>query len=162
MFDILLLAYQMDRTRVATFMLNNDLSNMRFPSLDGVSSGIHELSHHANDETRLAHYQMVNEFQVKLWSEFLQKMAAKNEGERSLLDNSMILLTSSLMDGNAHDSKQLPVVLAGGGGGTIKGGQAYDLSADPNRKLCRLHLALMDRMGVRVERFGDAENALAI
>jgi len=68
----------------------------------------------------------------------------------------------SLMDGNAHDSKQLPVVLAGGGGGTIKGGQAYDLSADPNRKLCRLHLALMDRMGVRVERFGDAENALAI
>ena len=55
-----------------------------------------------------------------------------------------------------------PVVLAGGGGGTIKGGQAYDLSADPNRKLCRLHLALMDRMGVRVDRFGDAENALAI
>ncbi|MDP4791219.1 MAG: DUF1552 domain-containing protein [Verrucomicrobiales bacterium] len=162
MFDILLLAYQMDRTRVATFMLNNDLSNMRFPSLDGVSSGIHELSHHANDETRLAHYQKVNEFQVKLWSEFLQKMAATNEGERSLLDNSMILLTSSLMDGNAHDSKQLPVVLAGGGGGTIKGGQAYDLSADPNRKLCRLHLALMDRMGVRVDRFGDAENALAI
>lgn len=162
MFDILLLAYQMDRTRVATFMLNNDLSNMRFPSLDGVSSGIHELSHHANDETRLAHYQKVNEFQVKLWSEFLQKMAATNEGERSLLDNSMILMTSSLMDGNAHDSKQLPVVLAGGGGGTIKGGQAYDLSADPNRKLCRLHLALMDRMGVRVDRFGDAENALAI
>ena len=162
MFDILLLAYQMDRTRVATFMLNNDLSNMRFPSIDGVSSGIHELSHHANDETRLAHYQKVNEFQVKLWSEFLQKMAATNEGERSLLDNSMILLTSSLMDGNAHDSKQLPVVLAGGGGGTIKGGQAYDLSADPNRKLCRLHLALMDRMGVRVDRFGDAENALAI
>jgi hypothetical protein len=162
MFDILLLAYQMDRTRVATFMLNNDLSQMRFPSLDGVSSGIHELSHHQNDETRLAHYQKVNEFQVKLWSEFLQKMAATNEGERSLLDNSMILLTSSLMDGNAHDSRQLPVVLAGGGGGTIKGGQAYDLSADPNRKLCRLHLALMDRMGVRVERFGDAENALAI
>lgn len=162
MFDILLLAYQMDRTRVATFMLNNDLSNMRFPSLEGVSSGIHELSHHANDETRLSHYQKVNEFQVKLWSEFLQKMAATNEGERSLLDNSMILLTSSLMDGNAHDSKQLPVVLAGGGGGTIKGGRAYDLSADPNRKLCRLHLALMDRMGVRVDHFGDAENALEI
>ena len=162
MFDILLLAFQMDRTRVATFMLNNDLSNMRFPSLDGVTSGIHELSHHANDETRLAHYQKVNEFQVKLWAEFLTKMAATNEGERSLLDNSMILLTSSLMDGNAHDSRQLPVVLAGGGGGTIKGGKAYDLSKDPNRKLCRLHLALMDRMGVRVNQFGDAENALAI
>jgi len=162
MFEILLLAFQMDRTRVATFMLNNDLSNMRFPSLDGVSSGIHELSHHAGDETRLAHYQKVNEFQVKLWAEFLQKMAATDEGERSLLDNSMILLTSSLMDGNAHDSTKLPIVLAGGGRGTIKGGQAYDLSNDPNRKLCRLHLALMDRMGVKVDHFGDAENALAI
>ena len=162
MFDILLLAFQMDRTRVATFMLNNDLSNMRFPSLDGVTSGIHELSHHAGDETRLAHYQRVNEFQVRLWSEFLQRMAATNEGERSLLDNSMILLMSSLMDGNAHDSRQLPIVLAGGGGGTIKGGQAYDLSGESNRRLCRLHIALMDRMGVHVEKFGDAENALVI
>lgn len=162
MFDILLLAFQMDRTRVATFMLNNDLSNMRFPSLEGVTSGIHELSHHANDETRLAHYQRVNEFQVKLWAEFLQKMAETNEGERSLLDNSMILLTSSLMDGNAHDSRQLPVVLAGGGGGTIQGGRAYDFSEDPNRKLCRLHLALMERMGVKLDRFGDAEQLLAI
>lgn len=162
MFDIMLLAFQMDRTRVATFMMNNDLSNMRFPSLDGVTSGIHELSHHANDETRLSHYQKVNEHQVKLWAEFLQKMDATNEGERSLLENSMILLTSSLMDGNAHDSRQLPVVLAGLGGGTIKGGQAYDLSEAPNRKLCRLHIALMDRMGVRVEHFGDADQALAI
>jgi hypothetical protein len=162
MFDILLLAFQMDRTRVATFMMNNDLSNMRFPSVEGVRAGIHELSHHAGDETRLDHYQRVNEFQVKLWSEFLAKMAATNEGERNLLENSMVLLTSSLMDGNAHDSRQLPVVLAGGGGGTIQGGRYHDLSKDPNRKLCRLHLALMDRMGVHTARFGDAENALAI
>jgi hypothetical protein len=162
MFDIMLLAFQMDRTRVATFMLNNDLSNMRFPSLEGVTSGLHELSHHAGDETRLAHYQRVNEFQVKLWSEFLQRMEATDEGERTLLDNSMVLLTSSLMDGNAHDSRQLPVVLAGGGGGTVKGGQAYDLTAAPDRRLCRLHLALMDRMGVHVDRFGDAENVLEI
>ena len=162
MFDILLLAFQMDRTRVATFMLNNDLSNMRFPSLDGITSGIHQLSHHAGDETRLAQYQRVNEFQVRLWSEFLQRMAATNEGERSLLDNSMVLLTSSLMDGNAHDSRQLPVVLAGGGGGTITGGKVHDLGGESNRRLCRLHIALMDRMGVHVEKFGDAENALVI
>lgn len=162
MFDIMLLAFQMDRTRVATFMLNNDLSNMRFPSLDGVTSGIHQLSHHANDETRLSHYQQVNEHQVRLWSEFLQKMAATDEGERSLLDNSMVLLTSSLMDGNAHDSRQLPVVLAGLGGGTIKGGRYYDLSEDPERKLCRLHIALMDRMGLHIEQFGDADKVLAI
>jgi len=162
MFDILVLAFQMDRTRVATFMMNNDLSNMRFAGLEGISGGIHELSHHAGDETRLSMYQRVNEYQVKLWGEALAKMQATNEGERTLLENSMILLTSSLFDGNAHDSRQLPVVLAGGGGGTIQGGRYHDLSADPNRKLCRLHLALMDRMGVHVDHFGDAENALAI
>lgn len=162
MFDIMLLAFQMDRTRVATFMLNNDLSNMRFPSLDGISGGIHELSHHAGDEHRLSMYQRVNEHQVKLWGEFLAKMQATNEGERTLLENSMIVLTSSLYDGNAHDSRQLPVVLAGGGGGTIQGGRFHDLTEDPNRKLCRLHIALMERMGLRVAHFGDAENALAI
>ncbi len=162
MFDIMLLAFQMDRTRVATFMMNNDLSNMRFPSLEGVQAGIHELSHHANDDKRLADYQRVNEHQVRLWAEFLAKMQATNEGERSLLDNSMILLTSSLMDGNAHDSRELPVVMAGLGGGSIKGGRFHDLSADANRKLCRLHLAMMDRMGLRMDHFGDAENALAI
>lgn len=161
MFDIMLLAFQMDRTRVATFMMNNDLSNMRFPSLDGISAGIHELSHHANDEHRLAMYQRVNEHQVRLWAEFLAKMQATNEGERTLLENSMILLTSSLWDGNAHDSTQLPLVLAGNGGGTIKGGRMLDYSKDPNRKLCRLHLALMDRMGVKVDHFGDAEQSLA-
>jgi len=162
MFDIMVLAFQMDRTRVATFMMNNDLSNMRFPSLESVTGGIHELSHHANDEHRLDMYQQVNQHQVKLWGEALAKMQATNEGERTLLENSMIMLTSSLFDGNAHDSRQLPVVLAGGGGGTIQGGRFHDLSADPNRKLCRLHIALMDRMGLHVDHFGDAENALAI
>jgi hypothetical protein len=162
MFDIMVLAFQMDRTRVATFMMNNDLSNMRFAGLDGVSSGIHELSHHAGDEKRLDMYQRVNEYQVKLWAEALTKMHQTNEGERTLLENSMIILTSSLFDGNAHDSRQLPVVLAGGGGGTIKGNRYHDLLNDPNRKLCRLHLALMDRMGMRVDHFGDAESALQI
>lgn len=162
MFDIMLLAFQMDRTRVATFMMNNDLSNMRFPSLEGISGGIHELSHHANDEHRLDMYQRVNQHQVKLWGEFLTKMQATNEGERSLLENSMVMLTSSLFDGNAHDSRQLPVVLAGNGGGSIQAGRFHDLSADPNRKMCRLHIALMDRMGLHVGHFGDAENALAI
>ncbi len=160
MFDIMVLGFQMDRTRVATFMMNNDLSGMHFRDLAGVTSGIHELSHHANDEHRLDMYQKVNEYQVKLWAEALTKMANTNEGERSLLDNSMVMLTSSLFDGNAHESTQLPVVLAGLGGGTIKGGRFYDYSKQENRKLCRLHLALMDRMGVHMGRFGDAESAM--
>jgi hypothetical protein len=160
MFDILVLAFQMDRTRVATFMLNNDLSNMNF-GLEGVKGGIHELSHHANDPGRLDQYQRVNEHHMQLWAEALQKMAATNEGERSLLDNSMVLFTSSLFDGNAHDSRQLPVLLAGGGGGTIRGGRMLDYSKEENRKLCRLHMALMDRMGVKTHHFGDADLALS-
>ena len=162
MLDIVVLALQMDRTRVATLMLNNDLSGVVFPSLQGIRGGNHELSHHANDAERLAMYQRVNQHFVKLWSEALQKMADTNEGERSLLDNSMVMLMSSLWDGNAHDSTQLPLLVAGGGGGSIRGGRLMDFSAEPkeDRKLCRLHLALMDRMGLHMERFGDAEKAL--
>ncbi|MCB1226227.1 MAG: DUF1552 domain-containing protein [Verrucomicrobiales bacterium] len=160
MLDILVLALQMDRTRVATLMLSNDLSGVVFPSLQGISAGSHELSHHAGDATRLDHYQRVNQHFVQLWSEALDKMARTMEGERSLLDNSMFLMLSSLMDGNAHDSRQLPVLLAGGGGGTIRGNRYHDLSGQENRKLCRLHLALMDRMGVHMDHFGDAENAI--
>ncbi|MBX7210507.1 MAG: DUF1552 domain-containing protein [Verrucomicrobiaceae bacterium] len=161
MFDIMVLGFQMDRTRVVTFMMNNDLSGMHFAGLPGITSGIHELSHHAGDEQRLSKYQQVNEYQVKLWAEALTKMANTNEGERSLLDNSMVMLTSSLFDGNAHDSTQLPVVLAGLGGGTIKGGKYLDYSKQENRKLCRLHMALMDRMGVHMGHFGDADSAIS-
>lgn len=159
MLDIMVLAFQMDRTRVVTNMLTNDLSNMNFGFL-GVKGGQHELSHHANDADRLASYQKGNEYMVKVWSEALQKMEATNEGERTLLDNSMIMLTSSLYDGNAHDSTQLPLLLAGGGGGTLRGGRYFDYSKDPNRKLCRLHLAMMERMGVKTDHFGDADNPL--
>lgn len=160
MLDIMVLAFQMDRTRVVSLMLNNDLSGMNFGYLGDIRGGLHELSHHANDPSRLAMYQKANEYHMRLWSAALAKMDATSEGERSLLDNSMVLFCSSLMDGNAHDSKQLPVLLAGGGGGSVKGGRLLDYSNDPNRKLCRLHLALMERMGVRMNRFGDADTAL--
>jgi hypothetical protein len=160
MLDILTLAFQMDRTRVATLMLNNDLSGMNFGYLGGISGGLHELSHHANDPARLAMYQKANEYHMQLLAGMLEKMRQTNEGERTLLDNSMLLFCSSLMDGNAHDSKQLPVLLAGGGGGSLRGGRLLDYSKDPNRRLCRLHLALMERIGMRLDRFGDADSAL--
>jgi hypothetical protein len=141
-------------------MMTNDLSSMNFDFI-GVKGGQHELSHHANDADRLALYQRANQYMVEAWAETLQKMHATNEGERSLLENSMVVLTSSLWDGNAHDSTQLPLLVAGNGGGTIKGGRLLDYSKDPNKKLCRLHLAMMDRMGVKVDHFGDAEQSLA-
>ncbi len=161
MLDILVLALQMDRTRVATLMLNNDLSGMNLGYLGGIKGGLHELSHHSNDPARLAMYQKANQYHVELWAAALAKMRDTQEGERSLLDNSMVLFCSSLFDGNAHDSRRLPILLAGGGAGTLRGGRMLDYSADPNRKLCRLHLALMERMGVRLDRFGDADSALA-
>jgi hypothetical protein len=160
MCDILLLAFQMDRTRVATLMLNNDLSNMNFGFLGGIHGGQHELSHHANNADRLDQYQRVNEYHMALLARLLGKMDATSEGERTLLDNSMVLFCSSLMDGNSHDSKELPIVLAGGGGGTIQGGRVHDLRGREDRRLCRLHLALMQRMGVEVGRFGDADAPL--
>lgn len=160
MCDILLLAFQMDRTRVATLMLNNDLSNMNFGFLGGIHGGQHELSHHANNPERLEQYQRVNEYHVALLARLLAKMEETVEGERTLLDNSMVLFCSSLMDGNAHDSRELPVVLAGGGGGTIRGGRVHDLREAEDRRLCRLHLAAMQRMGMSVERFGDADAPL--
>ncbi|MEI6713421.1 MAG: DUF1552 domain-containing protein [Verrucomicrobiota bacterium] len=161
MLDILVLAFQMDRTRVATLMLNNDLSGMNFGYLGGIKGGLHELSHHSNDPARMAMYQKANEYHMQLWARALTKMQATNEGERSLLDNSMIMFCSSLYDGNAHDSRKLPILLAGGGGGTIRGGRLLDYSQDPNRKLCRLHMAIMDRMGIHMNRFGDADTALS-
>ena len=160
MFDIMVLAFQMNKTRVATFMLNNDLSSMDYGFLDGVRGHSHGLSHHGRNPENKAMYQKANEFNVGMWAEALKKMAATNEGERSLLDNSMIVLLSSLMDGNAHDSKQLPVVVAGRGGNSIKGGQVLDYTDKENRRLCRLHLSLLDRMGVTQERFGDADSRI--
>ncbi len=158
--DIMVLAFQMDRTRIATMMLNNDLSQMNLGFLGNIKGGIHELSHHAGNEERLDMYQRVNQYHMQLLSETLQKMDQTDEGERSLLDNSMILFCSSLWDGNSHDSRQLPVLLAGGGGGTIKGGRMLDYSKQENRKLCRLHLAVMNRMGLKTDHFGDADTAL--
>lgn len=160
MLDILVLAFQMDRTRVATLMLNNDLSQMNLSFLGGITGGLHELSHHSNDAGRLTMYQKANQYHIQLWSEALQKMQQTNEGERTLLDNSMVMFCSSLFDGNAHDSHQLPIVLAGGGGGTIKGGRLLDYTGQENRKLCRLYMAMMDRMGVNMDHFGDADTAL--
>lgn len=157
MFDIITLAYQMDKTRVATFMMTNDLSNVNFSHVDGINGGSHEMSHHTNRPDKLATYQKINQHMIGLWSQFLQKMNAIQEGERTLLENSMILMCSSLYDGNAHDSKQLPVLLAGRGGGSIKSGQVIDLiEKQEEKKMCRLHLALMQRMGMKVSSFGDA------
>jgi Protein of unknown function (DUF1552) len=161
MLDIMVLAFQMDRTRVVSQMMTNDLSGMKFDFM-GLKGDQHEMSHHSHDPARLEIYQQTNQYMVQAWAGALQKMQETQEGERTLLENSLMLLTSSLWDGNEHDSEQLPVVLAGSGGGRLRGGRLHDFQKEPNRKLCRLYLSLMDYMGLKTHRFGDAEEALVL
>ncbi|MDB5171897.1 MAG: hypothetical protein JWO87_2484 [Phycisphaerales bacterium] len=155
MSDILVLAFRTDTTRVATLKLNNDHSSLRFPNLK-IDYMIHHLLSHSDG----ADWLRVNQFFSQQVAYIAQKMDQVQEGERTLLDNSMILFLSSMMTGN-HDNQQLPVVMLGGGGGQIKTGRVLDYLDKPNRKMCSLYLSLMDKTGVRLESFGDSKERLA-
>jgi hypothetical protein len=154
MCDILVLGFQTDTTRITTLKLNNDHSSLRFPNL-GVDYMIHHLLSHSDS----ADWLKVNQFFVKQLAYIARKLDAIQEGERTLLDNTMLLYCSSMLNGN-HDANQLPVVLVGGGGGRIRGGRVLDYKEKPNRQMCRLFLSMMDKMDVRPGTFGDARQAL--
>jgi hypothetical protein len=155
MCDLLVLAFQTDTTRVCTLKLNNDHSSLRFPDL-GVDYMIHHLLSHSDT----ADWLKVNQFFLEQVAYVARKLDAIQEGERTALDNSMILYCSSMLTGS-HDATQLPVVLLGGAGGQIQGGRILDYLGRPDRQMCRLYLSLMDKVGVRPERFGDATSKLA-
>ena len=154
MCDILVLGFQTDTTRITTLKLNNDHSSLRFPHL-GVDYMIHHLLSHSDSTDWLK----VNQFFVAQLAYVAGKLAAIQEGERTALDNSMLLFCSSMMNGG-HDASQLPVVLLGKGGGQIETGRVLDYRQDSNRQMCRLYLALMAKMGVHLDRFGDASEPL--
>ncbi len=154
MCDILVLAFRTDTTRVCTLKLNNDHSSLRFPHLK-----VDYMIHHLLSHTDGADWLKVNRFFAEQVAYIAQKLDAVREGDRTLLDNSMILYLSSMMTGN-HDNQQLPVVLVGRGGGRIKTGRTLDYRNKPNRRMCSLYLSLMDKMGVRLEGFGDSKERL--
>ena len=154
MCDILVLAFQTDTTRVCTLKLNNDHGTLRFPHL-GVDYMIHHLLSHSDTDDWLK----VNQFFLEEMAYLARKMDGIQEGERTLLDNSMLMLCSSMIHGN-HDANQLPVVMLGGGGGRIKGGQNLNYLEKPDRQMCRLYLSMMEKMDVRLDTFGDAREAL--
>ncbi|MSU37286.1 MAG: DUF1552 domain-containing protein [Pedosphaera sp.] len=154
MCDILVLAFQTDTTRLCTLKLNNDHSSLRFPNL-GVDYMIHHLLSHSDT----ADWLKVNQFFLKQLAYVARKLDAIQEGGRTALDNSMLLLCSSMLTGG-HDATQLPVILVGGGGGRIHGGRVLDYKEKPNRQMCRLYLSLMEKMDVRLNRFGDATERL--
>jgi hypothetical protein len=154
MADILVLGFQTDATRISTLKLNNDHSSLRFPNL-GVDYMIHHLLSHSDTPDWLK----VNQFFAEQVSYIARKLDAIQEGPRTLLDNSMLLFCSSMLTGN-HDARQLPVVLLGGGGGRIQGGRILDYTDKPERQMCRLYLSMMDKMNVRLPKFGDATSPL--
>ena len=154
MSDILVLGFQTDSTRVGTLKLNNDHSSLRFPNL-GVDYMIHHLLSHSDT----AEWLKVNRFFTEQVAYVARKLAAIQEGPRTALDNSMLLFLSSMMSGS-HDATQLPVVMVGGGGGRIQGGRVLNYRGKPDRQMCRLYLSLMDKVGVRPARFGDAAKPL--
>lgn len=155
MCDILVLGFQTDATRITTLKLNNDHSSLRFPHL-GVDYMIHHLLSHSDTPDWLK----VNQFFVEQLAYIAGKLDGIQEGERTALDNSMLLFCSSMLTGG-HDATQLPVVLVGRGGGKIHGGRVLDYSGQQDRQMCRLYLSMMEKMDVSLDAFGDATEPLA-
>jgi hypothetical protein len=158
MCDIVALGFQTDKTRVASLLLARDLSALYYPFL-GVSKQHHGASHYDIEED----YQKIVHFQVSQLAYLAQRLDAMPEGASTVLDNSCLLFLSNMWSGTKHDNKKVPVVTIGGLGGKLETGRALDYfeSGDDNRKLCSLYLGIMDRMGVELAEFGDAETRLA-
>jgi hypothetical protein len=154
MCDILVLAFQTDTTRVCTLKLNNDHSSLRFPHLR-VDYMIHHLLSHSDT----ADWLRVNQFFVEQVAYIARRLDAIREGERTALDNTMLLFMSSMMTGQ-HDASQLPAILVGRGGGRIQGGRVLNYRNQPNRQMCRLYLSMLDKLNIRPGRFGDASEPL--
>ena len=154
MCDILVLGFQTDTTRVSTLKLNNDHSSLRFPHL-GVDYMIHHLLSHSDG----ADWLKVNQFFVEQLGYIARKLDGIQEGDRTLLDNSMLMMCSSMMTGG-HNNDQLPVVIVGKGGGRIETGRSLNYRDKPDRQMCRLYMSMMDKMNVRPKTFGDATEAL--
>jgi len=153
--DLLVVAWQADLTRVASFMFANDGSNRSFPFL-GVPDGHHETSHHGGDPGKLEKLAKINRFHVEQLAYLLGKLAAASDGDGSLLDHALVTYGCGISDGNAHNHDHLPIVVAGGGG--LATGRHVRFAGDP--PLCNLFLALLEQGGVRRASFGDSTGRL--
>jgi hypothetical protein len=154
MFDLQALALQADVTRVITFQLARETSNRTYPEI-GVPDPHHPLTHHGNDPDKIAKMAKINAFHVSLFGYFLEKLKATPDGQGSLLDHSLYLYGSGMGNPNIHDHVNLPILVAGGGAGRVKGGRHVKY-AEPT-PLANLHLTLLERVGVRMEAFADSQ-----
>lgn len=159
MYDMLLLAFQTDSTRVATLMLAVDGSNRTFPEL-GINEGHHQLSHHQNNHEMIEKIRRIDRFHVEGFARFIKKLAETREGEGSLLDNCLVMLGGGISDGNKHNHEDLPIVLAGRGGGTIETGRL--IKSPRETPLCNLYLSMLERAGCPRDQFADSTGALSL
>jgi len=157
MCDITAIAFQTDKSRVASLIISRDLSSMYYPFLD-VKTGHHAASHDNNSD----HYEKIARFHVEQYAYLAAKLDGMKEGEGTVLDNSCLMFLSNLWIGRTHDNSRLPVVLAGGLGGTLQTGRTlnYLKESEEDRKMCSLYLSLMDRFDVKLDKFGDARTRL--
>ena len=153
MFDLLVLAFQTDMTRVSTFMLGREVSGRAYPEI-GVPDAHHPVSHHQNDPARLAKLSRINVFHMKQFAYFVDKLRAIPDGDGSLLDHSMLLYGCGISDSNVHMHDNLPIVLVGGAGGTLEGGRHVTYPKDT--PVTNLFLSMLDRLGVPAESIGDS------
>jgi hypothetical protein len=159
MFDLQLLAMQGDVTRVITFQLARETSNRTYPEI-GVSDPHHPLSHHGNDPSKIERMSKINAFHVSLLAEYIAKLAATIEGDSTLLDNSLLLYGSGMGNPNVHDHTNLPIIVAGGANAGVKGNR--HLRYDKTVPLANLHLTLLDKAGVKLEKFGDSSGIIEV
>jgi hypothetical protein len=157
MFDLQVLAFQGDVTRVITFQLARETSNRTYPEI-GVPEPHHPLTHHGNDPAKVAKVALINRFHVSLFADFLAKLRATPEGNGTLLDHSLCLYGSGMGNGNQHDHENLPILLAGGAAGRMRGGR-HIRYAQP-QPLANLHLTLLDKVGIRLDRFADSRGKM--
>jgi hypothetical protein len=159
MCDIVALAFQTDKTRVATLVLCRDLSGLFYPFL-----GVRKTHHSASHDDLSDDYEQIARYYVGNLVYLAQRLDAMPEGEGTVLDNTCLLYLSNMWSGFKHDNTKLPILTLGGLGGTLATGRVLNFSeaGDENRKLCSLHLSIMDRMGVKLPRFGDADTRLEV
>ena len=160
MLDIMVLSFWTDSTRVGTFMFGNAVSGKNFSFLDGVKGGFHEISHHQNNGGQMEQYKLINIWHMQQYAYMLDQMKKIDDGGKSLLENSMILCGSPLRDGNKHEPRNVPTVLAGQGGGTVKTGR--HLECENDTPLCNLWVSMLERVGAPVKKFADSTGDLKI
>ena len=157
MFDLQLLAFQGDITRVTTFQLAREASNRTYPEI-GVPDPHHPITHHAKDPVKLAKIAKINQFHVSLFAEFLKKLKATPEGDGNLLDHSLFLYGSGMGDSDTHDHSNLPILVAGGAAGKMRGGR--HIQFETPTPLSNLHLTLLNKVGVPLETFSDSNGRI--